>query len=266
MKNLFNNSRKMDDIIFAKRNKQYGAYVIRASYHNTLLKSLGFVISSVLLLLLLVYVITNRADDSNNYISDTGGTISTSVNLTPIEKPKTIQRNNPVKSPKLNAIATIIKDTLSSEHQHKITIENLNPIGSPNGDPDALIGTGTSTINGTANVTETISIQELPTAFPVEEPEFEGGLKALRDFISKNLTYPDFAREIGKEGTVFVSFIIDEKGQVQNTNVLKGIGAGCDEEAVRVVSKIPKFKKPGKNAIGKPVKVIFNIPIAFRIR
>jgi protein TonB len=65
---------------------------------------------------------------------------------------------------------------------------------------------------------------------------------------------------------VYVSFIIDEKGQVESSKILKGIGAGCDEEASRVVNKLPKFKKPGRNGAGKPVKVIFNIPIAFKLR
>jgi len=53
---------------------------------------------------------------------------------------------------------------------------------------------------------------------------------------------------------------------VESAKILKGIGAGCDEEALRVVNKIPKFKKPGRNEKGKPVKTIFNVPFVFKLK
>ena len=59
----------------------------------------------------------------------------------------------------------------------------------------------------------------------------------LGDFIRKNTVYPELAKEIGIEGTVYVSFIIDEKGQIESSKILKGIGGGCSEEATRVVNK-----------------------------
>lgn len=268
MKIVFNNSQKMNDIIFANRNKTYGAYAIRSAYNNTLIKSLGIVISSVFLLVGSIYFATRQGPELKHDIGNLGGCIGTPIDLTPIDKPKEIKPvNNSNKPPKSNAIATVIRDTANINNQNNVTNNNNNPNGDPNGDPNANPNTGTGTGTGTGSVvvTNTVEISE-PTAFPVEEAEFEGGFKALRDFIGKNLTYPDLAREIGKEGTVYVSFVIDEKGMVESTKVLKGIGAGCDEEAVRVVSKIPKFKKPGKNAVGKPVKVLYNIPIAFKLR
>lgn len=268
MENPFNNVQKMNDIIFAKRNKLYGAYAIRSSYHSTLIKSLGTVISAVLLFSASMYALTHRAEQNiNHQDGNLGGFTTTYVDITPPDKPKVNPPDNTQKPPKSNAIATVIRDTANINSQNNVTNNNINPNGDPNGDPNALtsIGSGTGTSTGTFTI-EKPEIPEPPTAFPVEEPEFEGGLKALRDFIANNIHYPDVAREIGKEGTVFMTFIIDESGKVESTKVLKGIGAGCDEEAARVIGKLPKFKKPGKNAIGKPVKTIFNIPIAFRLR
>jgi TonB family protein len=94
-------------------------------------------------------------------------------------------------------------------------------------------------------------------------PAYKGGHEALVSFISQNIRYPEEARKHGVQGTVFVSFLIDEKGKVANGKVLKGIGSGCDEEALRVVMAMPDWN-PGKNG-EKPVKVNITLPIKFAL-
>ncbi len=96
-----------------------------------------------------------------------------------------------------------------------------------------------------------------------EMPQFPGGEQAMFDFISQNVKYPQEAREKGIAGRVFVNFIIEKDGSVSNVKVLRGIGGGCDEESVRVISALPKWK-PGKQN-GKPVRVSFIIPIIFKL-
>lgn len=254
----------MNEIIFANRNKNYGAYALRAAYNSTILKSLSIVSSTVLLFAIGVYIFTKVTNENPILYAGTNDSV-TVCDFKPLDKkvPEP-PKPQPQGGKKVNGIATTINDTTSLENKPEIDPNaNLNPNGNT-GNTGTLTGTGEGTL---AIVTPTVAeIPDLPTAIPVEEPEFEGGLKALRDFIQKNTVYPELAKEIGKEGTVYVSFIIDEKGQVESSKILKGIGAGCDEEATRVVNKLPKFKKPGKNAIGKPVKVIFNIPIAFKLK
>ncbi|MEM1269054.1 MAG: TonB family protein [Bacteroidota bacterium] len=100
-----------------------------------------------------------------------------------------------------------------------------------------------------------------PEIFVVVEqmPELIGGLAELQ----KKIKYPEIAKKAGVEGTVFVQFIVDENGNVTNAAVAKGIGAGCDEEALRAV-RTAKFK-PGRQR-GKPVKVKFSLPIRFRLK
>jgi len=92
-------------------------------------------------------------------------------------------------------------------------------------------------------------------------PEYTGGENALMKYLSENILYPQVARESNIQGTVYVSFIIEKNGEVSNIKVMRGIGGGCDEEAVRVVKGMPNWI-PGTQR-GKPVRVQFNLPVRF---
>ncbi|MGB3779363.1 MAG: energy transducer TonB [Tunicatimonas sp.] len=96
-----------------------------------------------------------------------------------------------------------------------------------------------------------------------DQPEPEGGLSAFYTFVSKNMKYPSQARRMGIEGKVFVQFVVGKDGTLTDVKAVKGIGAGCDDEAVRVVKSAPKWK-PGKQR-GKAVKVRMIIPITFKL-
>ncbi|MGA7303225.1 MAG: TonB family protein [Rhodothermales bacterium] len=100
-----------------------------------------------------------------------------------------------------------------------------------------------------------------PEIFVVVEnmPELIGGIQGLQ----KRVKYPEIAKKAGVEGTVFLQFVVDEKGNVVDPAVVKGIGAGCDEAALEAI-KTAKFK-PGKQR-GKPVKVKFSLPVRFRLK
>ena len=106
---------------------------------------------------------------------------------------------------------------------------------------------------------------EEPDFFVIVEdmPVFPGGEVKMYEWLGQNIKYPQVAKENGIEGKVYVRFIVDKTGQVTNVQLLRGIGGGCDEEAVRVVNMMPKWK-PG-NQRGKPVRVQFTIPIHFRL-
>ncbi len=97
-----------------------------------------------------------------------------------------------------------------------------------------------------------------------EMPQYPGGENALMDYVSKNVVYPKEAQEKGISGRVFVSFIVEKDGSVSNVDVKRGIGGGCDDEAVRVIKAMPKWK-PGKMK-GKPVRVSYMMPITFRLQ
>ena len=111
---------------------------------------------------------------------------------------------------------------------------------------------------GTSTKTE---IPDEPFLVVEEMPQFPGGDEALLSFIAKNIKYPKAAQRMGIEGRVTLSFIIDEKGAITNIKVLRGVGAGCDEEAIRVLKLLPNYS-PGKQR-GVPVKVQMQLPVNF---
>ncbi|MDR6805046.1 TonB family protein [Dyadobacter sp. BE34] len=97
-----------------------------------------------------------------------------------------------------------------------------------------------------------------------QQPEYPGGTKAMYKFINANLHIPAEAKEAGISGKVFTSFYIEVTGEITKVTVLKGLGFGCDEEAVRMIESMPKWK-PGK-VYSKPVRVKYNLPVSFDTR
>ena len=97
-----------------------------------------------------------------------------------------------------------------------------------------------------------------------EMPAFPGGEQKLMEYVGKNIKYPQIARETGIQGRVFIGFVVEPDGSVSNVKLLRGIGGGCDEEAMRVVKSMPKWK-PGKQR-GKAVRVSYQIPVFFKLQ
>ncbi|MDD6003235.1 MAG: energy transducer TonB [Bacteroidales bacterium] len=96
-----------------------------------------------------------------------------------------------------------------------------------------------------------------------EMPMFKGGDKALLKYISENVVYPEIAKENDIQGTVYIGFVIDEKGKVTDVTLVRGVDPLLDKEALKVVENLPDWK-PGKQS-GKNVKVRMNIPIKFQL-
>jgi protein TonB len=99
---------------------------------------------------------------------------------------------------------------------------------------------------------------------PEVAPEYPGGIQALMAFISSKMRYPAMARESNIQGRVYVSFIVEKDGSVSNIQLLRGIGGGCDEEAIRVVGAMPQWQ-PGRQN-GRAVRVAYNLPIRFSLK
>ncbi len=125
-------------------------------------------------------------------------------------------------------------------------------------------------------ITEETVVEDIVFDEPVEEevaeeiftivedqPAPKGGMAAFYEYVGKKLKYPAQARRMGIEGKVFVEFVVDKDGTITNVKAIKGIGAGCDEEAIRVIQASPKWN-PGKQR-GRPVKVRMILPITFKL-
>jgi len=96
-----------------------------------------------------------------------------------------------------------------------------------------------------------------------DQPGYPGGDEARIKYLAENIKYPQMARESQIQGTVYVTFVVEKDGRVRDVRVLRGIGGGCDEEAIRVIQNMPRWN-PGKQR-GKPVRVQFNMPIKFTL-
>ena len=95
-------------------------------------------------------------------------------------------------------------------------------------------------------------------------PEFPGGDQAMMQFVADNVKYPQEAIDKEISGRVMVGFVVEKDGSISDVKVVKGIGGGCDEEAVRVVKAMPKWK-PGMDK-GKPVRVSYMMPFSFKLQ
>ena len=107
--------------------------------------------------------------------------------------------------------------------------------------------------------------KENDTVFQIVEemPKFPGGEKAMMEFVAKNIEYPQEAKDNNIQGRVFISFVVEKDGSIGEAKVMRGIGGGCDEAAMRVVKAMPKWK-PGMQK-GKPVRVSYMMPIFFKL-
>jgi protein TonB len=252
-----------EDIVFEYRNKAYGAYENRKSYSkHVVLAAIITVVSAALILAYPKIVEWIKGQ------GDTEVPVLKTVKYTDLAPPPPIQNTPP--PPQVNIpppVKTIIKylppkvtDKEIVEEEEMPTIEEVkqNDIGAEN-----IEGTGEVIFE--EPVEEVVQEEEEDKIFMVvEQPaEFEGGLQAMAKFLQKNLKYPASARRMGTEGSVFVSFVIDKEGKISDVQVVKGISADCDKEAVRVVTLMPHWK-PGKQN-GRAVKSRFVLPIKFKL-
>jgi protein TonB len=259
----------IEEIIFENRNKAYGAYTIRKSYPKSVTKALAY--SATFLTLLLVSPVIYKQFYPQEFELIKGefehilqppppidpNVVQKLPELPPPPKPKvevaTIRSLVPeptespdVEEPPLNS--EVSKAVISTVTQAGVENPDATIVEMDNSATDAIIG----------------EKEDEPVLFVEQMPVFDGGMAELSKFLSKNLRYPRQATNGEIEGKVFVQFVVGKDGKVSQVTVIKGIGYGCDEEAVRVVSLMPAWT-PGKQS-GKPVAVRYNLPISFKLQ
>ena len=95
-------------------------------------------------------------------------------------------------------------------------------------------------------------------------PEFPGGTAALMKYLGTNIKYPTISQEMGSAGRVIVQFVVDKDGSISNPEVVRGVDAYLDKEAIRVISSMPKWRPGVQN--GKKVRVKYTVPVVFRLQ
>jgi periplasmic protein TonB len=168
--------------------------------------------------------------------------------IIPITRQEEIKPPPPPEPPKITEVLTIVEDDVEIEDEIDIK------------DSDADQNTAIAIVE----IEEEQAVEEAEVFFIVENmPEFPGGDLELRKHIAQNIQYPEIAKENGIQGRVFVQFVVNQKGEVEQVKVVRGVDPSLDKEAIRVINSLPKWK-PGSQR-GKPVKVSFTVPINFQL-
>ena len=258
-------SKEWCELIFeSSPNREYGAYELRSNSQKRQFRALilasGFFIVAVVAPVLIKQMIPEKVEKELS--------VRTLTDIK-LEKPKDVSfiKEVPPPPPMRNTIKftpPVIKpdDMIQEEEQpimQKEAVEAKEAIS------NVTFDKGTDDISApVATAEKKVEITEEPDKpFIIVEqmPQFPGGEREMMKFIKSNLKYPATAVENGIFGTVTVNFVVGRDGRITNIKVIRGIGAGCDEEAVRILEKMPAWS-PGKQG-GIAVPVSYTVPFKF---
>ena len=261
-----------DDIIFGARHRAYGAFDLRQKYRPTLTRALWL---GVGLFLLGLAIPTLYAHFGPRQLT-TNEQSMREVNLTKLPDPPV---ELPVPVPPVEqapAVNTVRNLPLIVMPEAEVVDENLPPTtdqlqdatsgtetAAGTGEEAVILAPEATTPTAQEKMVEVEAKPDAPFLVVEQQPEFPGGIDALRTFLNKNLTYPRQAASASVSGRVYISFVVNTDGSLADVQVLKGIGFGCDEEAMRVVQKMPRWRA-GKQS-GRAVRVKYNLPISFTL-
>ncbi|WP_299709056.1 energy transducer TonB [uncultured Pontibacter sp.] len=266
---------QFNNVVFASRNKEYGAYELRRDYSRHVLTAA--LLATTLFVSALAWPLVMPEKQIENQApvdKDDKGIIYLGPDILPppIEDPKPkVEQVTPVEN-KVKAIQhtppKVVEDNHAGPEETTPTIKEMEGaiIGTQNIDGELTaqqnlegIETGSTTPGSSTDSGENAIFDHV-----ADMPYFEGGENGLMRHISKKMRYPRKAVQEQVEGIVVVTFVVDRYGKVTDANVIKGLGYGTDEEALRVINSLPNWT-PGKQN-GKPVAVRYTLPIRFNLQ
>jgi protein TonB len=258
MKTAKSTTEEMDEILFEHRNKIYGAYILRKMYNKQLARAIFLAAAIMIAGLAYPLVSSYNMDYYGRHIGNDEGTTvildpppAADIPVIPPLPPDMETRKQFVFAPPI-VVAGDVPDVIG------LNMDDFNKI-STNLPVDISVETAVEKRD------EVIEIkQEEPALIFVQEmPSYPGGEAERMKFLVDNIKYPPLALENGIQGTVYVQFIIDSRGNITDFKIQRGIGGGCDEEAERVIKMMPQWHAGKQN--GKAVRVIYNMPVVFKI-
>ena len=253
------------DILFDHRNKNYGGYELRKHYSERAYKATMITLSAIVIL-----VAANAI--ASRFKPHTASVIPLQVTTTLVDlkvdqpKPKIELPHTapPPAAPTKTFTPPVIvhnNDIITPPATVDDLKKNMPGTTDTKGDPNGIDpGIRPVTTTGTGTGIITPPAENKPVNYVEQMPQFDGDLNG---YLSSHIRYPQLARENNIEGRVIIKFIVNEDGSATAAEIIKGIGAGCDEEALRVLRTMPKWR-PGKQN-GHPVKVYFTLPIVFKL-
>jgi protein TonB len=255
----------LNELIFANKNKEYGAYKLRKGYNKYLTYAMWISIGAVV-----IATVGPRLYRWINPEEDASALRRKVVQITQLAEPPSIGEKKevvdveappPLKST-IKFTPPVVKADEEVTDEYIPTVDELKEVDPGTKTEEGVEGgVDYSLIEVEEKVVEEPVKEEAPTYFvAVEEmPEPIGGIQAIQS----KIVYPEIARRAGVEGKVYVLAFVNEAGEVTKAQIMRGLGAGLDEAAMDAV-RATKFK-PGKQR-GKPVKVQVSIPIVFKLQ
>jgi protein TonB len=264
----------LDDIVFEGRNKAYGAYLLRRLYNRNITKAA--IIATILFFLFISLPLISKmiAGEEEAEVVER---IITEVDLAPpppideaTPPPPPPPPDLPPPPPPVRATVkytppVVKRDEEVAEEEEIPDVEVLEEVDAGietvEGDPNAPMDLGE--IDGTSDVVAEV-VEEKPYTYVEQMPAFPGGESEMLKYLGKNIRYPAAAQRAGIEGIVVLSFVVSKTGEISEIEVIKSLGGGTDEEAVRVVKSMPKWT-PGKQN-GRAVPVRYTLPVRYTIK
>jgi protein TonB len=243
---------EFDEIIFENRNKNYGAYYLRKCYKSATTFSIlgGSVFFTVIMLAISLKTEEGSATSGLQIVA-----IEMSDPLIQVDVPEpAVKPPDEIKNTIKNLQPKVVSDTSEVDEFIPIT-EEINEATT-----DGIV---TEEVIIAENPEPEIPAETKPFIVVEEPPEYPGGTTALLKYISENLIYPPVAQENNIQGRVILKFVVNSDGSADRIEILRSIDPLLDNEAMRVVSTLPRFK-PGKQG-GVPVPVWFTLPVVFKI-
>lgn len=264
MKMFSNDVENFNNLVFEKRNKEYGAYVIRSEYNATKIKSMLITLGVFLLAVGSLWFFSGGKEIVKENLVDLEQILSYKLmDVTPKEEKKLLA-DQPKSSAAMKGDLIGKVSNTAPEHDVKPNEHQDKAVNGVVEDPNANGNSKTDSV--VREVPAIVHAAVTPVTTEVHKwaekmPAFNGSVPA---FLQKHIVYPETAIYRGTEGTVYVQFVVNETGSVSDVQVIKGIGDGCDEEAVRIIKKMNGWSPGEMN--GKAVKVLFHIPIVFKLQ
>lgn len=272
-------SKEWCDIVFDGKNKEYGAYQLRATSvkrHTKALLSVVIVLALILTAIILVMTgVFKSADEDINAKNEQEEVIMAPEDIPeeeeqmeiPEQKPEEVQAEEEVAATQavteVKIVETVDKDREVKDQEQ--VLENTAQLGADD-------HKGVEDVNRDRVVKEVVEVKPvekpkeegpLSVAMVEQKPSFPGGESAMHKWLQDNIIYPAAASEEGVQGKVTVQFIVEKDGSITHVQVVRGKHPALDAEAARVIRKMPRWT-PGRNN-GQPVRVTYHLPVQFKL-
>lgn len=276
-------SKEWRDIVFEGKNKDFGAYTLRAASPQRHTKAVIYMVIALAILLTLLILSVNgvfsRPDDEQ-IVTSTEQELAQfeaqeeemeeeeEEQIQQFEEPEEIIAPEEVANEQRVTDLLITNDDEFEEDKAAKEIDKVMENEAQAGTID--VTEGTNDLNKQTIVQEVIAetkpVEEAPVSIAMVEqkPSFPGGEAAMYQWLSSNIQYPAVASEEGIQGRVVVEFVVGKDGSITNVKVLRPRHPALDKEAVRVIKSMPKWV-PGRNN-GQPVKVTYTLPVTFKLQ